>query len=174
MELVEPAGITLLEKVKAAAANNGFLDHLDAPYMLTIEFKGYDENGKPIKENTDFIKRVIPIKLITMDIDVNQAGSYYTIQAIPYNEFGFTNNFMYPRTSGTLSSTNRTFKDAVLNLQEILNEQNRDERDRRYNQFPDQYDISISEDLEPEQQLSYDLLSQVGMIQKKNVVDTGG
>ena len=174
IELVEPAGITLLEKVKAAAANNGFLDHLDAPYMLTIEFKGYDENGKPIKENTDFIKRVIPIKLITMDIDVNQAGSYYTIQAIPYNEFGFTNNFMYPRTSGTLSSTNRTFKDAVLNLQEILNEQNRDERDRKYNQFPDQYDISISEDLEPEQQLSYDLLSQVGMIQKKNVVDTGG
>ena len=46
MELVEPAGITLLEKIKAAAANNGFLDHLDAPYMLTVEFKGFDENGK--------------------------------------------------------------------------------------------------------------------------------
>lgn len=173
IELVEPAGITLLEKIKAAAANNGFLDHLDAPYMLTIEFKGFDENGKEVKENNDYIKRVIPIKLITMDIDVNQAGSTYSIRAIPYNEFGFSNNFMYPRTSGTLSSTNKTFKDAVDDLAKILNEQNKDERDRRYNQFPDKYEISINEDLSPEQQLSYVLLSQAGMVLKKEISAPG-
>ena len=173
MELVEPSGLTLLEKIKAAAFNNGFLDHLDAPYMLTIEFKGFDENGREIKEKTDFIKRVIPIKLITMDIDVNQGGSYYTISAIPYNEFALTNNFMYPRTSGTLSSTNRTFKDAVQDLQDILNEQNREEQAKGYNQFPDRYDISISEDLNPEAQLSYELLGQAGMTQKKELQEPG-
>jgi len=173
MELVEPSGITLLEKVKAAAANNGFLDHLDAPYMLTIEFKGFDENGREIKENTDFTKRVIPIKLITMDIDVNQGGSYYSIKAIPYNEFALTNQFMYPRTSGTLESTNRTFKDAVKNLQDILDEQNQDEQVNGYNQYPDRYDISISQDLNPEAQLSYELLGQAGMTQKNNVVEPG-
>ena len=173
MELVEPSGITLLEKVKAAAANNGFLDHLDAPYMLTIEFKGFDENGREIKENTDFTKRVIPIKLITMDIDVNQGGSYYSIKAIPYNEFALTNQFMYPRTSGTLVSTNRTFKDAVKNLQDILDEQNQDEQVNGYNQYPDRYDISISQDLNPEAQLSYELLGQAGMTQKNNVVEPG-
>ena len=166
MELVEPSGLTLLEKVKAAAANNGFLDHLDAPYLLTIEFKGFDEQGREIKENTDFIKRVIPIKLITMDIDVNQGGSYYNIKAIPYNEFAFTDTFMYPRTSGSLKSTNRTFNDAVKNLQDILDEQNRDEQVKGYNQFPDRYDISISEDLNPGAQLSYELLGQAGMTQK--------
>ena len=63
MELVEPSGITLLEKIKAAAFNNGFLDHLDAPYMLTIEFRGFDEDGKPVKENTEFIKRVFLLNL---------------------------------------------------------------------------------------------------------------
>ena len=173
MELVEPSGLTLLEKVKAAAANNGFLDHLDAPYLLTVEFKGFDEQGREIKENTDFIKRVIPIKLITMDIDVNQGGSYYNIKAIPYNEFALTNNFMYPRTSGTLSSTNRTFKDAVQDLQNILNEQNQDEQVKGYNQFPDRYDISISEDLNPGAQLSYELLAQAGMTQKKQIAAPG-
>src|SRR6056300_1291970 len=173
MELVEPSGLTLLEKVKAAAANNGFLDHLDAPYLLTIEFKGFDEQGREIKENTDFIKRVIPIKLITMDIDVNQGGSHYNIKAIPYNEFALTNNFMYPRTSGTLSSTNRTFKDAVQDLQNILNEQNQDEQVKGYNQFPDRYDISISRDLNPEAQLSYELLGQSGMTQKKEIAAPG-
>jgi len=173
MELVEPSGITLLEKIKAAAANNGFLDHLDAPYMLTIEFKGFDENGREIKENTDFTKRVIPIKLITMDIDVNQGGSYYSIKAIPYNEFALTNQFMYPRTSGTLASTNRSFKDAVQDLQNILDEQNQDEQVNGYNQYPDRYDISISQDLNPEAQLSYELLGQAGMTQKNNVVEPG-
>ena len=113
MELVEPTGLTLIEKIKATAFNNGFLDHLDAPYLLTVEFRGFDKQGRVIKERNEFIKRVIPIKLTTMDIDVNQGGSYYTIQAIPYNEFGFTNPYMYPRTSGTLKSTTRTFQDAV-------------------------------------------------------------
>ena len=166
IELVEPSGITLLEKIKAAAFNNGFLDHLDAPYMLTVEFKGFDEFGKAVKENTDFIKRVIPIKLITMDIDVNQGGSYYNIQAIPYNEFALTNQFMYPRTSGTLKSTNLTFRDAVQDLQNTLNDQNKQETDGDFNQYPDQYDISISKDLDPDQSLSYETLGQVGMTQK--------
>jgi len=175
MELVEPSGLTLLEKVKAAAANNGFLDHLDAPYLLTIEFKGFDNQGRPMQENTDFTKRVIPIKLTTMDIDVNQGGSYYSINAIPYNEFALTNNFMYPRTSGTLASNslNATFADAVQDLQNILNEQNEEEQVKGYNQFPDRYDISISEELNPEAQLSYELLSQAGMTQKKEIAASG-
>ena len=166
MELVEPSGITLLEKIKAAAANNGFLDHLDAPYMLTVEFKGFNESGQEIKEKTDFVKRVIPIKLITMDIDVNQGGSYYNIKAIPYNEFALTNNFMYPRTSGSLKSTTQSFKDAVKDLQRTLNEQNIDEQVKGFNQFPDRYDISISKELNPEAQLPYDLLGQAGMTQQ--------
>ena len=173
MELVEPSGITLLEKIKGAAAANGFLDHLDAPYMLTIEFKGFDEYGKAVKEKTEFIKRVIPIKLITMDIDVNQGGSYYDVKAIPYNEFALTNQFMYPRTSGTLKSTNKTFKDAVQDLQNTLNDQNEQEKVGGFNQFPDQYDISISKDLDPDQALSYETLGQVGMTQK-NVIAAPG
>ena len=166
MELVEPTGLTLIEKIKATAFNNGFLDHLDAPYLLTVEFRGFDNQGRVIKERNEFIKRVIPIKLTTMDIDVNQGGSYYTIQAIPYNEFGFTNPYMYPRTSGTLKSTTRTFQDAVFDLQRILNEQNGDEKRARFNQYPDQYEISISQDLEPDATVPYELLNQVGMIQK--------
>jgi hypothetical protein len=183
MQLVEPSGLTLIERIRAAAFNNRFLDHLDAPYMLTIEFKGFDENGQEVQVNTDYTKRVIPIKLVTMDIDVNQGGSYYNIKAIPYNEFALVNNFMYPRTSGTLgsSSINKRFTDAVQDLQRILNEQNEDETVRGYNQYPDKYNISISSDLDPEQQLDYELLAQAGMqpgsalsVQTTQGTDTGG
>ena len=173
MEFVEPSGLTLIERLRAAAANNQFLDHTDAPYMLTIEFKGFDEDGKEVMVNTDHTKRVIPIKIMQMAIDVNQGGANYTISAVPYNEFGLVNNFMYPRTSGTLSSVTRTFKEAVQDLQETLNAQNEDERTREYNQYPDRYDISISEDLNPEASLQYELLGQAGMTQKKEVVEPG-
>tara|TARA_B100001121_G_scaffold308813_1_gene333834 strand:- start:10090 stop:11571 length:1482 start_codon:yes stop_codon:yes gene_type:complete len=101
-----------------------------------------------------------------MDIDVNQGGSYYTISAIPYNEFAFTNAFMYPRTSGTLSSSVRTFADAIVSFQNILNDQNEQEKQARFFQHPDKYEISINKDLDPQQQLSYDLLQQAGMTQK--------
>ena len=42
-EVHEPYGITLIEKVRAATALNGFQDYQDAPLLLTIEFKGFDE-----------------------------------------------------------------------------------------------------------------------------------
>ena len=126
--MVEPYGLTLLEKIKAAAANNGFLDHLDAAYMLTIEFKGFDENGRAVAVDQATTKRVIPVKLVTMDIDVNNGGAEYNIQAIPYNEFGFSNLYMYPRTSGTLTTDKDTLADCVSQLQDILNEQNTQEQ----------------------------------------------
>ena len=166
MELVEPYGLTLLDKVRGAAYQNGFLDHLDAPYLLTIEFKGFDENGKPMLDNMDATKRVIPLKIVTMDIDVNQGGTFYTMNAIPYNEFGFSNLYIYPRTSGTLTSPNLTLSDAVAELENVLNEQNKEEAKTIYgNQYPDKYQITVDEDLldGPDQKLNYKYLSQVGM-----------
>ncbi len=174
MELVEPSGITLIEKIKAAAANNKYLDHLDAPYLLTVEFKGFDENGKQLLTDSDYVKRVIPIKLITMDIDVNQGGSYYNIQAVPYNEFALTNVYMYPRTSGTLRSNklNVRFRDAVQDLQNILNDQNEQESRSHFNEFPDRYDISISDKLDPDVDLDYDLLTMIKFSPNDNILMT--
>ena len=54
------------------------------------------------KENQDLLKRVIPIKLVDMEINVNQAGSVYKVSAIPYNEFAFVNRYSYVRSSGTI------------------------------------------------------------------------
>tara|TARA_A100001011_G_scaffold304099_1_gene318339 strand:- start:536 stop:2800 length:2265 start_codon:yes stop_codon:yes gene_type:complete len=164
MELVEPFGLTLLEKIKAAAAKNNFLDHLDAPFLLTIEFKGFDEKGKPMTENSDITKRVIPIKLVRMDIDVNQGGTVYKVEAIPYNEFGFSNVYMYPRTSGQLSSKSRTLAEVIANLNEVLNKQNEQEREAVLTEIPDQYQITIDESLFPNEKLNYSLLSQTGMV----------
>jgi len=129
MEIVEPTGISLLEKLRAGASNNGYVDHIDAPYLLTIQFRGYDKFGNLMsKENQDLLKRVIPIKLVDMEINVNQAGSVYKVSAIPYNEFAFVNRYSYVRSSGTIPAKD-TLGNTILELEKILNKQTEDESD---------------------------------------------
>jgi len=102
-EVHEPYGITLIEKVRAATALNGFQDYQDAPLLLTIEFKGFDENGRPLgfkrTGGTDGIIRKIPILIARVDFDVNEGGAKYTVVAVPYTDLGFDDRFKFPRTS---------------------------------------------------------------------------
>jgi hypothetical protein len=165
MELIEPAGISLLEKVRGAAFNNGYLDHLDAPFLLTMNFAGLDELGNPI---TDKVKgsldRRIPIKLTDMDMSVTSAGTSYTLTAIPTNETPYVNRYNYPRTTGKLSLTNdNTLGGVVKELEKALNKQNEDERDAGLIEHPDVYEISINEKLRPGVTINTFSIDQAGM-----------
>jgi len=178
MDIVEPFGITLLERVRAAAINNNYLDHLDAPYLLTVEFKGFDEQGRVLSEKqARTMKRVIPIKLVDMQMDVNQAGTVYTVKAIPYNEFGFVNTYSELKTAGSLYPQGKTVADVVKALEDLLNQGAEDDRVAGKVGIPDRYQISIHEDLNPEKPFSTENLDQTGMFkQDRNVgtqVDTG-
>ena len=109
-EIHEPFGITLIEKIRAATAINGFRDYQDAPLLLTIEFQGQDENGKPINfggitnkqgdqiYQTDGLVRRIPILIVRVDFDVNEGGAKYSVTAVPYTDMGFDDRFKFPRT----------------------------------------------------------------------------
>jgi len=165
MELIEPAGISLLEKVRGAAFNNGYLDHLDAPFLLTMNFAGFDELGNPI---TDKVKgsldRRIPIKLVDMDMSVTSAGTSYTLTAIPTNETPYVNRYNWPRTTGKLSLTNdNTLGGVVKELEKALNKQNQDEADQGLIQHPDVYEISINKKLRPEVTINTFSIDQAGM-----------
>lgn len=151
MTIIEPAGITLFERMRAAAANNGYLDHLDAPYLLTVEFQGFDVNGIPISDaKKERLKRLIPIKMTNMQLDVNQGGTVYTATAIPYNEFAYVDRYNYPRTSGSLFSKDSTLASVAQDLQDILNRQNREETKTSGVGIPDEYEIYIDKSFNPQ------------------------
>ena len=144
MEVIEPAGITLLERIRGAAINNGYLDHLDAPFLLTIDFKGFDEQGRPASaKDSQNMKRLIPVKLVDMQMDVTQAGTVYTVKAIPYNEFAYVNRFNFPRTAGTLSPDGKRLSDVFKTLEALLNKQNEDEKDTGLVEKPDVYTVTF-------------------------------
>ena len=108
-EVHEPYGITLIEKVRAATALNGFQDYQDAPLLLTIEFKGFDEQGRPLMFGTGSSKvggltRKIPILIARVDFDVNEGGAKYQVIAVPYTDLVFDDRFKFPRTKVPIAS----------------------------------------------------------------------
>jgi hypothetical protein len=133
MTLQEPFGVTLFEKLRAAAFNNGYRDYIDCPYLLKIEFRGFDNKGNPIEVIT---ARHIPIKIISIEMTIDAGGTNYELQAMAWNEFAMTDKFLYTRgTGGSYTSSPKekqltgvdkraqTLNGALKLLEENLNEQ---------------------------------------------------
>tara|TARA_B100001093_G_scaffold24952_1_gene22023 strand:+ start:698 stop:2947 length:2250 start_codon:yes stop_codon:yes gene_type:complete len=170
IEIVEPSGITLLERIRGAAINNGYLDHLDAPFLLTIDFKGFDEQGRPASaKDSQNMKRLIPVKLVDMQMDVTQAGTVYAVKAIPYNEFPYVNRYNYPRTTGTLSPQGRRLSDVFKSLEELLNKQNEDEKDTGLIEKPDVYTITFDSKGIEDIIIQIENLEETGMQAQKTI-----
>lgn len=87
-----------LQSLEVAARGAGYLNYLDAPYLLEIDFIGWDDDGnsKPV----DYAKRMIPFKLLNVQFDVDSGGSVYDVSGIPWNE-------------QTLSDANQSIKDPI-------------------------------------------------------------
>lgn len=87
--IMEPYSMgNFLEALQIAALTAGHKNYIDAPYCLIIQFKGWDDFGRPITvPNT---RRVYPLKFVDIRFDVNEGGSTYKVQAIPFNEIALT------------------------------------------------------------------------------------
>jgi hypothetical protein len=134
MQLTEPFGVTLFEKLRAAALNNGYRDHIDCPYLLTLDFRGYDNKGNSL--GNVITTRYLPIKITDAEMEINQGGTFYTMTAVAWNEFALTDRFLYTRgTGGPYTKSKKdnekvgidkrasTLNGALKLLEENLNEQ---------------------------------------------------
>ena len=148
MNIHEPLGLSLIQTIRGAAANAGFIDHVDAPYLLTIDYRGFDDDGKFATIDSAF-QRKIPIKLTKMEIEVNKGGSIYTIKAIPFNEFGLVNRFNYVRQPFQIKSANK-LSDFCKQLSKALNEQTAEEAKVKLfgKDTADQYIVTCDEKLD--------------------------
>lgn len=88
-DVIEPYSMgLLLQSMEICALRAGHRNYLEAPWLLTIEFRGYDEDGNTlIVPNT---KRQFPIKLVGAQFGVSAGGSQYEVKAVPFNEGAFS------------------------------------------------------------------------------------
>lgn len=152
MDLHEPFGVTLFEKLRAAANNNKFRDHTDAPFLLTIEFRGFDDLGQPVGGRS-ITKRFLPIRITNAEMEINEGGTMYHIKASPWTEFAMFDRFLYTRGAGTLLEkafgANRTKPASTLTaalklLETRLNQQQKDEIGQGVRNVADTYIIKTS------------------------------
>ncbi len=143
-KLHEPFGISFVEKMRAAARLNNYRDHLDAPMLLTIEFKGFDENGRPVPQYGTV--RKIPILITRVDLDVNEGGAIYDVQAVRINDIAFDDRFKFPRCEISIEAD--TLEGAGAMLEKKLNDQIKSERDEhKVRTVLDEYRIEFDEDV---------------------------
>lgn len=113
-DIFEPYSMgLLLQSFQSSAINAGYANYIDnAPYVLRLDLQGYNNEGRIVEtvKPKFFILRLTSIKF-----QVNESGSTYKVEAIPYNHGGFSD------------SVDATYKDLTLipgakgTVEEILN-----------------------------------------------------
>jgi len=86
--LIEPYGVTFLDRLWLAAAKTSCHSWSQIPYMLQIDFVGNTESGQPMSPILNQTK-YIPIKILSCKVKVTSKGAEYDIQASPFNQSAF-------------------------------------------------------------------------------------
>ena len=90
LEIYEPYSMGLfLQSLQVAALNAGYINYLNnAPYLIQIDFVGFDESGNSYVVKN--LTRQFGVTLIGIDFDVDEGGSRYKMELSPHNHKGFT------------------------------------------------------------------------------------
>jgi hypothetical protein len=87
MQIIEPRGITLLERLKNIANRSRTSTeqhYIHVPYCIRITFKGYDHNGSASSILVPPIN--IPMRITDFTFDVDTDGTKYDLKGIPFHQ----------------------------------------------------------------------------------------
>ena len=165
MVLEEPNGITFWEKCRAAAFNSGYRNHTTAPFLITIEFKGYDDLGNEIPNVVP--KRVYPVRLSKSSLQMNAGGTTYTVEAYPWTEFAMINAFLFTRGGGTVAGQS-TIQDQMNEFARQLNNDIEDQEvgPDKLRDTADKYEITVGAGIGQLQSQNGDVYPTTGFFNK--------
>ena len=81
--ITEPYGMSLLDRIMATADDIAAPNFKAMPYLLEIDFYGYDDTGKA--EKLESQRKRIPIQIIEFKIKASTKGAEYAVRAVPWN-----------------------------------------------------------------------------------------
>lgn len=139
-EIIEPYSMgLLLQSMQTAAISNRYANYLDnAPYVLKLEFKGYDEkmNVYSVVKPKYFV-----MKLTSVKFEVTESGSKYRVEGVPFNHIGFSD--IHNITYTDMKLVGDTVEEACNNLTDVLNGQELRMVEEKKIDVPDEYVIEF-------------------------------
>lgn len=140
-DITEPYSMGLFYQTLQAAvkqANGDDSSYNRAPFLLSIKFVGYDDDGNIIPTNEI---RHFPIKLINSSLRVDQGGSHYAVRAVAWNETALSDEIQTVKTDVVLTGDNMLtlLQTGAQSLSSVLNERLLTQKDKKQIKSPDQY-----------------------------------
>lgn len=142
-DVIEPYSMgLLLQSMQTSALSNNYASYLDnTPYVLKLEFKGFDETMAQFR----IVKpKYFVMKLTKVTFNVNEQGSVYKVEGVPFNHQALSD--VYNVTYSDLSLTGNTVSEVCNNLMEILNKNEKILKDEGKLDHPDEYVIEFPKD----------------------------
>jgi len=148
-DILEPysLGVFILA-LQTAAYNCGFKNWRDAPFLLTIEFRGNTEDGaiKSIPSTT----RHIPIKFTKIMFKANEQGSQYMVNAYAVQNQALTLQHANLKTDVTIKgkTVQEVLQTGPQSLQAVVNKKLKDMEKKNLVAYADQVLIVFPKELE--------------------------
>ena len=132
-----------LEAMQVAAVQANHANYIEAPYILKIEFLGFDENSAPMpnKQDQNVTTKYVPIKLTNVEFQVDGQGSRYSVEAIPYNEQALIDEIAQVPTDVSISgnAVDEYLQRGERSLTNVLNARNETREDANVSPQEDRY-----------------------------------
>jgi len=141
-KVTEPYSMGLfLQTIQVAAAQAGHKNYLEAPFVLSVEFKGWDDNGNLISKPN--LRRIFPMKFSSVDFKVTEGGSEYNVTAIPWHEQALNDQIQSVKSDINLSGANvaELLQSGGASLAENLNTREQERAAEGQVITPDEYVI---------------------------------
>ena len=138
----EPYSMGLfLQTIQVASAQAGYSNYLEAPFVLSVEFKGWDVEGNQV--NKPNLRRIFPFKLAGIDFEVTERGSEYSVTAIPWNEQALNDQVQSIKSDVNLSgkTLSELLQSGGSSLAENLNNREQEKKKEKQVITPDEYVI---------------------------------
>ena len=90
-EVREPYSMgQLLQTMQLASNNAGYTNYLEAPWLLSINFVGWQDIGEgEVNPQLSSAKRLLPLKIVSVDFNVDTEGSIYRFSCSAFNDEAF-------------------------------------------------------------------------------------
>jgi hypothetical protein len=141
-KVFEPYSINgFVEALHVAANASGYPTYQSTPFLLKMEFIGYpDDADLAAPERVQDATRYFPITITKLEVVLNETGTLYSVEAIPFNEAGFGNPSQLKKS---VKMSGGTVKEILNNLMDGMNKQVKeaDEAAKKPSKLHDQYRV---------------------------------
>lgn len=119
--LIEPYSMgMLLQNLVTTAQEAGNIHYIGAPFLLRIDFRGFNTDGAPVdmsnKSNQRLLQRNIPFKFTDIQLQYTAAGTRYECRAIPWSALALQAPYSVLPADATFFSFDGTVKGALSSL----------------------------------------------------------